>query len=214
MPSGKGSKKSNKGRTSDAKKDVDSAACSSSDLERASAGERQEKGEGERGEGTGGEGKGNSADSTDDGAARVDKPEHSTEVAAVSPEQSSSASAGNVPMPAVVRTSAEPRNSVGGYADDGHEGECARAPPSPIQASPFSAQLPASSHAKPPVGSDNDSESAENTSAAPGGEAGAERARQVTTVQAEGVEEMKEVDLVGPNPIGTIFRSPLSSDFT
>ena len=201
MPSGKGSKKSNKGRTSDAKKDVDIAACSSS-------------GEGEICEGTGEEGEGNTADSTDDGAASVDNPEHSTVVAAVSAEESSSASAGNVPMPAVVRTSAEPGNSGGGYADDGHEGECARAPPSPFQASPFSAQLPASPHANPPLGSDDDSESAENKSAAAGADAGAERARQVTTVQGEGVEEMKEVDLVGPKPIGTIFKSPLYSDFT
>jgi hypothetical protein len=114
------------------------------------------------------------------------------------------------------RTSAEPGNSGGGYADDSHESDCARAPPSPIQASPFSAsaQLTASSsHSNPPLGSDNDSESAESTRAAPGGEAGAERARQVTTVQGGGVEEMKEVDLVAPKPIGTIFKSP-HSDFT
>ena len=118
-------------------------------------------------------------------------------------------------MPAVgpERTSAELGNSGGAYADDGHEGECARAPPSPIQASPFSAQLPASSSHANPLGSDNDSESAENSSAAPGGEAGAERARQFTTVQGGGVEEMKEVDLVAPKPAGTILKSPQYSDF-
>jgi len=55
-----------------------------SDLNHAIAGERLEKGEGERGEGTEGEGEWHTADSTDDGAASVDKPKHSTEVAAVS----------------------------------------------------------------------------------------------------------------------------------